>query len=70
MTSPFIKAALPDSLHNGITMSKLHSTAIAATISLAFSVGATTKSMPKDDYQVSKNRIVDEYKSATASERA
>lgn len=51
-------------------MSKLHSTAIAATISLAFSVGATTKSMPKDDYQVSKNRIVDEYKSATASERA
>lgn len=47
-------------------MNKLHITAIAAAISLAFSVGAMAQSMSKDDYKASKDRIVAEYKSAKA----
>ena len=47
-------------------MNRLHITAIAAAIALAFSAGALAQNLSKDDYKAGKSKITAEYKTAQA----
>lgn len=61
-------ASLPNFPRKGTTMNRLHITAIAAAIALAFSAGAiAAQGMSKDEYKAGKDKIATEYKSDKAS---